>query len=129
MKEAWVFLDQWPREMVTTALERGADALVVPSFGEAEPPAALLALVKTTVAATALETATIESIRPAGPGDRVRIDTCSLTADGEGVLVGNSSSLLFLIQAEVKEGEQVLVTVEHAGRHFGIQVRETIQEK
>ncbi len=218
MKEAWVFLDQWSKEMVTTALEGGADALVVPTgwssrikeLGrirtvsrdgdlvagrdiffeklsssddekriahllhqatvvlddepteaidkEVNPPAqtrvweviplenlvarggrllvpvycgedvtlamgilekgvsgvvihasdpdalaALLAIAKTTTEAISLETGVITSIRPVGLGDRVCIDTCSLMADGEGMLVGNSNSLLFLIQAEVKE--------------------------
>jgi 3-dehydroquinate synthase II len=31
LKEAWVCLDVWSKEMVTTALESGADALVIPA--------------------------------------------------------------------------------------------------
>lgn len=211
-------------------LEKGVTGVVIHA-SDPDALAALLALAKTTTEAIPLETAVITSIRPVGLGDRVCIDTCSLMADGEGMLVGNSNSLLFLIQAEVKEnpyvaprpfrvnagpvhayvrvphgrtrylselgsgdpllivnwrgenrevtagrikierrplvliraacgkmqgtllvqnaetirltgrggealsvvevkeGEQVLVCVEHAGRHFGIQVQETIQEK
>jgi 3-dehydroquinate synthase II len=31
--------------------------------------------------------------------------------------------------AQLKQGDKVLVAVEHSGRHFGIQVEETIQER
>ena len=31
MKEAWVHLEEWSKEMVTAALEGGADALIVPA--------------------------------------------------------------------------------------------------
>jgi 3-dehydroquinate synthase II len=35
-------------------------------------------------------------------GDRVCVDTCTLMQEGEGLLVGNSSSFFFLVQAEAK---------------------------
>ncbi len=54
-----------------------------------------------------LQTAAIDSIRPVGMGDRVCIDTCTLMVEGEGVLVGNSSGFLFLVQAEVKPNPYV----------------------
>ncbi len=47
-----------------------------------------------------LVTARIRSITPTGMGDRVCIDTCTNMSLGEGMLVGNSSSALFLIHAE-----------------------------
>jgi 3-dehydroquinate synthase II len=87
-------------------LEKGVTGFVI----HASDPAALsalLALVKASMEEIPLETAVIESIRPVGLGDRVCIDTCSLMSPGEGMLVGNSSSLLFLIQAEVKENPYV----------------------
>jgi 3-dehydroquinate synthase II len=31
LKEAWVHLEEWSKAMVTTALEGGADALILPS--------------------------------------------------------------------------------------------------
>ncbi len=49
---------------------------------------------------TALTTADITAVRPVGMGDRVCIDTCSNMQPGEGMLVGNSSSALFLVHAE-----------------------------
>jgi 3-dehydroquinate synthase II len=62
----------------------------------------LLARVKAMGENQPLQAATIESIRPAGMGDRVCIDTCTLMTEGQGLLVGNSSGFLFLVQAEVK---------------------------
>jgi len=46
-------------------------------------------------------------IRPLGLGDRVCIDTCSLLRMGEGMLIGNSSSALFLIHSETVESGYV----------------------
>src|SRR6266571_7684906 len=43
--------------------------------------------------------ARITSVRSVGLGDRVCVDTCSLLRSGEGMLVGNSSTGLFLIHA------------------------------
>ena len=51
--------------------------------------------------------AKVTSIRPLGLGDRVCVDTCSLLRDGEGMLVGNSSSGLFLVHAETVESGYV----------------------
>ncbi len=50
---------------------------------------------------------TITSITPAGMGDRVCVDTCSLMVDGEGMLVGNTSSGFFLVHAETLENPYV----------------------
>ena len=50
---------------------------------------------------------TITSISPAGMGDRVCVDTCSLMVDGEGMLVGNTSSGFFLVHAETLENPYV----------------------
>lgn len=48
----------------------------------------------------ALVRARIQDIRPLGMGDRVCIDTCTQMKTGEGMLVGNSSSGMFLVHAE-----------------------------
>jgi 3-dehydroquinate synthase II len=47
-----------------------------------------------------LVTAQITEIKPLGMGDRVCVDTCTEMRIGEGMLVGNSSSALFLVHAE-----------------------------
>ncbi len=54
-----------------------------------------------------LVTADVLAIRSLGLGDRVCVDTCSLLRDGEGMLVGNASSGLFLIHAETVEAGYV----------------------
>jgi 3-dehydroquinate synthase II len=50
---------------------------------------------------------TITTIRPLGMGDRVCVDTCSMLTEGEGILVGNTSSALLLVQAETLENPYV----------------------
>jgi hypothetical protein len=40
-------------------------------------------------------------------GDRVCVDTCTLMTEGEGILVGDTSSVLFLVQAETLENPYV----------------------
>jgi 3-dehydroquinate synthase II len=217
VKEAWVHLDEWSKEMVTTALEGGADALVIPlgwqervkalgrvvtvspdgdmkpgedvffevlqSSGDEERIGRLLSLgpvaleagrcskeerthareweviplenliarggrlfvpvyskedvelalgilekgvagvvihaaspeelkemlgrVKTLSKKEHLREAIIESITQVGIGDRVCVDTCTLMDEGEGLLIGNSSAFLFLVQAEVKQNPYV----------------------
>jgi 3-dehydroquinate synthase II len=47
-----------------------------------------------------LLTAEITEVRSLGMGDRVCIDTCTEMKIGEGMLVGNSSSALFLVHSE-----------------------------
>jgi 3-dehydroquinate synthase II len=50
---------------------------------------------------------TITAIRPLGMGDRVCVDTCSMLTEGEGILVGNTSSAFLLVQAETLENPYV----------------------
>jgi len=47
-----------------------------------------------------LRTADVIEVRPVGMGDRVCVDTCTSMGMGQGMLVGNSSSALFLIHSE-----------------------------
>ncbi|WGI17991.1 3-dehydroquinate synthase II [Methanonatronarchaeum sp. AMET-Sl] len=54
-----------------------------------------------------LTEATIKKIEPVGMGDRVCVDTCSLMKKGEGMLVGSSSTGLFLIHSESIESPYV----------------------
>lgn len=47
-----------------------------------------------------LEEAEVIQISPVGMGDRVCVDTCTSMTMGQGMLVGNSSSALFLVHSE-----------------------------
>ncbi|HQD26355.1 3-dehydroquinate synthase II [Methanoculleus sp. DTU007] len=49
----------------------------------------------------------VTRIVPVGMGDRVCVDTCSLLADGEGMLVGNTSSAFLLVHPETLENPYV----------------------
>jgi len=59
-----------------------------------------LALTRSEADKTPLQEAEIVEITPVGMGDRVCIDTCTSMTIGQGILVGNSSSALFLVHAE-----------------------------
>jgi 3-dehydroquinate synthase II len=50
---------------------------------------------------------TITTIRQVGMGDRVCVDTCSILCDGEGMLIGNTSSGFLLVHAETLENPYV----------------------
>ncbi len=54
-----------------------------------------------------LAPATVTAVKEAGIGDRVCVDTCSLMKPGEGMLIGNQSGGLFLIQSEAEESPYV----------------------
>jgi len=56
---------------------------------------------------TDLVSVEIVSVSPAGMGDRVCIDTCTMMTRGQGILCGNSSKALFLIHAESVENPYV----------------------
>ena len=93
-------------ELALGILEEGVSGVVI----EAEGPDELrvfLSLVKAVSEREVLRTAEIIAIQPAGLGDRVCVDTCTLMHEGEGLLVGNSSGFLFLVQAEAKENPYV----------------------
>lgn len=51
--------------------------------------------------------AEILEVKNIGMGDRVCVDTCQSMAKGQGMLVGNSSSALFLVHAETVENPYV----------------------
>ena len=50
---------------------------------------------------------TVTKIQPVGMGDRVCVDTCSMLVDGEGMLMGNTSSAMLLVHAETLENPYV----------------------
>jgi len=54
-----------------------------------------------------LTKAVVSRIAPAGVGDRVCLDTCSLLKVGEGMLIGSQSACLFLVSSESMESEYV----------------------
>ncbi|BAI61740.1 putative 3-dehydroquinate synthase [Methanocella paludicola SANAE] len=86
-------------------LEKGADGILVRAS-----PAKIKSIAKAVASKReklSLMAATIKDIKEAGMGDRVCIDTCSLMRPGEGMLIGNQSGGLFLIQSEAEESPYV----------------------
>lgn len=80
-------------------LEKGVDHILLcnRSSGEIKK---ILQQIKSKTDAIPLITAEITEIKPLGMGDRVCVDTCTEMKIGEGMLVGNSSSALFLVHSE-----------------------------
>ncbi len=80
-------------------LEKGVSHILFHTTDPMELKKALL-LLRASNHKTSLETAEIVEITPVGMGDRVCVDTCTSMTLGQGMLVGNSSSALFLVHAE-----------------------------
>ncbi|MFW6082111.1 MAG: 3-dehydroquinate synthase II [Desulfosalsimonas sp.] len=80
-------------------LEKGVDHIVyIPS--DAADLKRAMTILRSETAAIQLDIAEITELRPLGMGDRVCVDTCSDMKPGEGMLVGNASSALFLVHSE-----------------------------
>jgi 3-dehydroquinate synthase II len=87
---------------VFETMEIGVDGILLTTSSLAEIRA-VRAIMDSESRRVSLTIGQIASIRPVGLGDRVCVDTCSLLRMGEGLLVGNSSTGLFLIHAETFE--------------------------
>src|SRR5881296_160425 len=89
-------------KLVFETMEVGADGIfLTPS--SLDEVRAVRALLESFPQNVRLVRSKITSVRSLGLGDRVCVDTCSLLRSGEGMLVGNSSTGLFLIHAETLE--------------------------
>jgi 3-dehydroquinate synthase II len=80
-------------------LEKGVDHILYVPRDPGDLKKALAVLISETQT-IGLEIAEITELKPVGMGDRVCVDTCTEMIPGEGMLVGNSSSALFLVHAE-----------------------------
>ena len=86
-------------ELALGVLEKGVEGVVISSRDPAEVRN-LVSMVKRSAESQHLSVARVDDIRVAGMGDRVCVDTCTCMVSGEGMLLGNSSGFLFLVQAE-----------------------------
>ena len=89
-----------------TVLERGAAGILL-STGDPGEIRRVAKVVAGSGAEVALTTFEVTRIAPVGMGDRVCVDTCSLLADGEGMLVGNTSSAFLMVHPETLENPYV----------------------
>ncbi|NLW81237.1 MAG: 3-dehydroquinate synthase II family protein [Desulfovibrionales bacterium] len=87
-------------------LERGVKTLVVlpQAVGDLK---SIVRELKLSQGVLDLGTANITTVRPAGLGHRVCVDTMSRLQSGQGMLVGNSSAFTFLINAETESNPYV----------------------
>lgn len=87
-------------------LEKGVKHILFDS-GDTSELKKTLSFVSSATGSVSLQEAEILEIIPSGMGDRVCVDTCTSMAQGQGMLVGNSSSALFLVHAETVENPYV----------------------
>ena len=80
-------------------LEKGVDGVLIDTRNLNEIKKTI-ALVKEATPLLKLQVAKITKVKPLGMGDRVCVDTCTTMKPGEGMLVGDSSSALFLLHSE-----------------------------
>jgi len=93
-------------ELALGVLEKGVAGVVISSDNPAEVRH-LVNMVKRTAESQSLKVARVDGIGRAGMGDRVCVDTCTSMVPGEGMLLGNSSGFLFLVQAETGQNPYV----------------------
>lgn len=87
-------------------LEKGVDGVVLET-GDLNEIRKVAQLIKGSSEELKLEMVRIKKTQPLGMGDRVCIDTCTNMQPGDGMLVGNSSSAMFLIHSESIENPYV----------------------
>lgn len=87
-------------------METGADGIVF-SPESVEEIKNMAKLMSSRLPAQELVEGKIKNIKQLGLGDRVCVDTCSILNIGEGMLVGSSSSGMFLVHSETFESEYV----------------------
>jgi len=81
-------------------LESGADAALLDTGDVDEVKGAARVRDEAELESVELSVAEVTKVEPVGMGDRVCIDTTNLMVEGEGMLVGNSSSGMFLVHSE-----------------------------
>jgi 3-dehydroquinate synthase II len=93
-------------KVALTVLERGAAGILLTTDDPAE-----IRRVANVIAGAGEEVPLVPfevtRIVPVGMGDRVCVDTCSILADGEGMLVGNTSSAFLMVHPETLENPYV----------------------
>jgi len=93
-------------DLALTVLERGTAGILLAT----QDPAVVRAVAKKMKAGAGqvnLVPFTVTAIIPVGMGDRVCVDTCSMLEDGQGMLMGNTSSSMLLVHAETLENPYV----------------------
>ena len=98
--------DEKEAAMALTVLEKGVHGILLKTDNPAIVKA-VAKLIKAQAGTVGLVPFTVTKIHPVGMGDRVCVDTCSMLEDGEGMLMGNTSSAMLLVHAETLENPYV----------------------
>jgi len=98
--------NQKEAELALGALEKGVRGVLLKT-GDPSVIRDVGRLLKEGTGTVDLVPFTITAIRPVGMGDRVCVDTCTMMEEGQGILVGNTSSAFLLVQAETQENPYV----------------------
>jgi 3-dehydroquinate synthase II len=93
-------------ELALNVLERGTAGILLKTDSPAEIKR-VGALISSGTGRMDLVPFTVTAIRQVGMGDRVCVDTCSLLAHGQGMLIGNASSAFLLVHPETLENPYV----------------------
>jgi 3-dehydroquinate synthase II len=93
-------------EVALTVLEKGVHGILLKTT-DPSVVKSVAARVKAQSSTVTIVPFTVTAIRPVGMGDRVCVDTCSMLSDGEGMLMGNTSSAMLLVHAETLENPYV----------------------
>lgn len=88
-----------------TTLEEGADGVLFKPASVSEIDELSEELMEIGSSQVDLKEVEIKDVREVGMGDRVCVDTSTMMKRGEGMLVGSSSSALFLVHSESIESE------------------------
>ena len=94
-------------KLAIETLEHGADGVLIDTDDPSEIKRIAGIVERSGVPVVPLQVATVTAVKPVGMGDRVCVDTCSLMAVGEGMLVGSQANGLFLVQSEAEDSPYV----------------------
>jgi len=99
----WTLIER-PSELPAAlgALEHGADGVVIPADSFEAVDAIQGALENRPPVLTGWRLARLRTVRPAGMGDRVLVDTTSILRPTEGLLVGSTAAFLFHVASEAE---------------------------
>jgi 3-dehydroquinate synthase II len=98
--------DEKEARMALQVLEKGTYGILLKTDSPAMVKS-VAAILKSPTDKVSLVPFTVTKIHPVGMGDRVCVDTCSLLSEGEGMLMGNTSSAMLLVHAETLENPYV----------------------
>jgi 3-dehydroquinate synthase II len=98
--------DEKEARMALHVLEKGTYGILLKTDSPAMVKS-VAAILKSPTDKVRLVPFKVTKIHPVGMGDRVCVDTCSLLSDGEGMLMGNTSSAMLLVHAETLENPYV----------------------